>query len=286
MKTTRIIILVVLATGLTLNSLVAINVISLEDALKKGFIKLHIKSKGGYTGEVIEMKIKNTGNSNLDFKLETGRRLDSKNNAEQDILITQPQQFSLCSNQIKTINVFGMCCQAHNSCPHENSEYTIGTMPDSNLIKLAIFIDKNKYYTNFTAQQAVWVVSDNNSLGSITDGNKFDVTNLRNYVSKITGKVIPPYEIAYQRQNDRDVMGRAKAIEGTFDYSLPENAHVTIAIYNENGVLVQSFFENIEHQKGDYKLYYKFRTINLPQGTYYARMNTTGEIAKEMKIEF
>ena len=223
MKTIRIVTLVVLATGITLNPIMAINVMSLEDAAKKGLIKLFIKSKGGYSGEVIEMKIKNSSNKNLDFKLETGRKLDSKNNAEQDILVTKPQEFNVCGGQTRTINVFGMCCQAHNMCPRENSEYSIGTMADSTLIKLAMFIDKNKYYTNSSAQQAVWTVSDNNSLGSITDGNKVDVNNLRNFVSKITGKTIPPYEVTYSRENDRDLLGRVKTIEGTFDYALPDN---------------------------------------------------------------
>lgn len=286
MKTIRIVTLVVLATGITLNPIMAINVMSLEDAAKKGLIKLFIKSKGGYSGEVIEMKIKNSSNKNLDFKLETGRKLDSKNNAEQDILVTKPQEFNVCGGQTRTINVFGMCCQAHNMCPRENSEYSIGTMADSTLIKLAMFIDKNKYYTNSSAQQAVWTVSDNNSLGSITDGNKVDVNNLRNFVSKITGKTIPPYEVTYSRENDRDLLGRVKTIEGTFDYALPDNTHVTIGIYNSDGVLVQSLFENIEHQKGEYKLYYTFHTINLPQGIYYARMDSNDGTKKEMKIEF
>ena len=286
MKTIRIVTLVVLATGITLNPIMAINVMSLEDAAKKGLIKLFIKSKGGYSGEVIEMKIKNSSNKNLDFKLETGRKLDSKNNAEQDILVTKPQEFNVCGGQTRTINVFGMCCQAHNMCPRENSEYSIGTMADSTLIKLAMFIDKNKYYTNSSAQQAVWTVSDNNSLGSITDGNKVDVNNLRNFVSKITGKTIPPYEVTYSRENDRDLLGRVKTIEGTFDYALPDNTHVTIGIYNSDVVLVQSLFENIEHQKGEYKLYYTFHTINLPQGIYYAKMISNDGTKKDMKIEF
>ena len=33
-------------------------------------------------------------------------------------------------------------------------------------------VEKNKYYSNYSAQQSVWVVSDNNSIGSIDDEDK------------------------------------------------------------------------------------------------------------------
>ncbi len=281
MKTIRKSILVVLAICITLSQAIAKNVISLEEASKKGLIKLTIKSKGGFTGKVIEMKIKNISNRILNFKLEDGRRLDSKNEKEQDILVTKQEEFSSSPGQLKTIDVYGMCCQAHNGCPAENSTYSIGKMADSNLIKLAQYIDSNKYYNLFTAQDAVWAVSDNYSLGGITNSDT-DAGGLQKYVSKITGKPIPSYNVDYERE----VSGRAKQIEGTFDYSLATNAHVTIAIYNSGGKLVQLLFENIGHPKGDYQLYYTFRTRNLQQGTYYARLNLDGITNKEMKIEF
>jgi hypothetical protein len=268
------------------NSLFANKYISIENAAKKGLIKLIIKSRGGYTGEVIEMKVQNNSDQKLDLNIEAGRRLDSKINNEQDILVTRSQEFFVNAKQTKTFTVFGMCCQAHNSSPRKNSDYYVGKLADSNLVKLANFIDKNKYYTNYTAQQAVWTVSDNNSLASISDGDKEVVTGLRNYVSKITGRVIPPYEITYRQESDNDVLGRATKIEGVFDYKVPVDGKVTIGIYDEQGRLVQLLFKNIDHRKGDCKLYYTFRTRELPQGTYYARMNMDGMLQKEMKIEF
>ncbi|MBA3706670.1 MAG: hypothetical protein H0W84_12445, partial [Bacteroidetes bacterium] len=161
-----------IAMNVFTNSILANNAISLEDAVKKGFLKLVIKSRGGYTGDVIEMKLQNNSSQKLDLNIEAGRRLDSKISTEQDILVTQSQDFFVNAKQTRTLMVYGMCCQAHNSCPRNNSDYSIGKLADSNLVKLANFIDKNKYYTNFTAQQAVWVVSDNKSLASITDGDK------------------------------------------------------------------------------------------------------------------
>ena len=116
-------------------------VLSVEEAAKKGFVKLLIKSKGGYTGEVIEMKVQNLTNRKLDLRIEAGRRLDSKKQNEQDILVTKEQEFFVNANQTKSLNVSGMCCQAHNSCPTIKNEYLVGKLADSSLIKLAMYID-------------------------------------------------------------------------------------------------------------------------------------------------
>ncbi|MGZ4118939.1 MAG: hypothetical protein ACXVPY_15730, partial [Bacteroidia bacterium] len=115
MKSFKSINLILLTLSVTEIPVIACTSFSIEEAAKKGMIKLSIKGKGGYTGDVIAMKIQNLTNKIIDLKLEAGRRLDSKKENEQDILVTQPQEFVLNANQNKTINIFGMCCQAHNS---------------------------------------------------------------------------------------------------------------------------------------------------------------------------
>ncbi|MBA3971837.1 MAG: hypothetical protein H0X46_06765 [Bacteroidetes bacterium] len=264
----------------------ASTILSIEEAARKGFVKLSIKSKGGYTGEVIEIKVQNLTAQKLELKVEAGRRLDSKNENEQDILVTHTQEFIVNANQLKILNVSGMCCQAHNSAPKNNSPYSVGKLADSSMIKLAMFIDKNKYYSNSSAQQAVWVVSDNNSIGSINDDDKDLKTNLRNFVSKLTGKAIPAYDINYQNGSDGSAMGRANSIEGVFDYSLPMPCHASFVICNERGEIVQVVFDKLQSDRGDYNHYYTFRTRGLPEGIYYARVTADGMLQKQIKIEF
>jgi hypothetical protein len=286
LKSLKSIKLILLALSITEIPVLASASISIEEAAKRGIIKLSIKGKGGYTGDVITMKIQNLTDSKLDLKLEAGRRLDSKNNDEQDILVTKQQEFFVNAKELKILNVFGMCCQAHNSAPAEKSNYAVGTLADSNLVKLANFIDQNKYYTNYSAQQSVWVISDNNSLASITDGDKEDGTKLKKFVSKITGKIIPPYDITYKTGSDGSAMGEAFKIEGIFEYSLPMTCHSTMGIYDERGRLVQLIFKDQQSDRGEYKLFYTFRTKDVPQGTYYARVEADGMLQKQIKIEF
>lgn len=286
MKSYHPIKLLLMTFGLTDISAFASSGMSVEEAAKRGFVKLLIKSKGGYTGEVIEMKVQNLTARKLDLKVEAGRRLDSKHEEEQDILVIQEQEFFVNANQTKSLNIKGMCCQANNHAPQAKHEYKVGTMADSSFIKLAMFIDKNKYYSNHSAQSAVWAVSDGSSIGSIDDSDKEIKTGLRELVSKLTGRPIPAYDVTYDGGSDGTVMGRVVKVEGVFDYSLPNACHSSMAIYNEAGELVQVIFENLQSDRGEYKHYYTFRTRNLPQGTYYARVNADGMLQKQMKIEF
>lgn len=274
----------ILATIVQINSIYAITY-TVEEAAKKGLVKLAIKGKGGYTGSVIEMKIKNVTDQCLSLVLEAGRRLDSKDNTQQDILVTKSENFYMAARKEQAFNVFGMCCQAHNSSPKANSVYSIGKMADSSLIKLADYIDKNKFYENYTAQQAVWTISDNNSLASIESGDRKEVEGMRGFVSKLTGRPIPAYDLRYKRDGD-GAMGRPHQIEATIAYQLDHGNNVTMAIYNSEGRMVQLLFDKYQHDKGDYKLYYTFRIGNLPAGKYYTKMTMDGVIVKQEEIAF
>jgi hypothetical protein len=276
----------VIASTLSADAVFATTTLSVQEAEKKGLIKLAIRGKGGYTGKVIEMKIQNMSNSSLCLNLEAGRKLDSKDDTQQDILVTKPENFILAAKQQSTYNVYGMCCQAHNSSPEGKSVYSMGTMGDSSLIKLANFIDKNKYYDNHGAQEAVWTVSDNNSIASIQSGKDEDLKKLRQYVSDITGRPIPAYNVIYKQQDERSVIGRVVKVDGAFTYTLNIDNKVTIAIFDSEGKMVQLLLEQYPHARGEYKLFYTFNTAKLPAGSYYARMSMDGAVIKEDKIEF
>jgi hypothetical protein len=282
----KIVNFLMLASTITADSLFASSELNIEDAAKKGLVKLIIKGKGGYTGDVIEMKVINNTNQPLSISVNSGLRLDSKDETQQDIIVTKDQNIFLAAKQQRSYNIFGMCCQAHNSAPVKSSIYSIGKAADTNLVKLASFINRNNYSSSFTAQEAVWVVSDNNSIASIVDGTQEDINKLRRYVSNITGRPIPIYNVFYRQQNSADLRGEVNRIEGVFTYSLAANNHITVGIYNSSGKLVQLICNDKQHERGDYKLYYSFKTHGLTSGIYYARMSMNGAAIKEEKIEF
>lgn len=262
------------------------NSISIEEAVRKNLVNAKISGKGGHTGEVIRIKLKNNKSHPATYSMEAGRRLDSETNSEQDILVTKPVTMALLPNETKTFNVFGMCCQAHNASPDSGSVFSIGKMADTSLVKLATFIDQNKWYKNSIAQYAVWIVSDNNDMESI-GGDDPVSKKLQLFVSKLTGKTIPKYKTEYeQRNNGTAFYSHPAKISGTFEYEIYTNGLVTFGIYDAQGHVVEMFFTEIPRDKGFYVFNYEFKTSDLPKGDYFARLRLDGQVKKEQKFSF
>ena len=260
---------------------------SVEEAIKKKLVNASIKGKGGYTGDVIRLKLKNLLNRSVLLEVEAGRRLDSQNTGEQDILINKPVFLTLMPNESKSFILSGMCCQAHNASPDSGSVFSIGKMADTNLVKLAQFIDLNKWYSNHIAQSGVWIVSDNNPMEDI-GGEDAISKKLQSFISKLTGKAIPKYKVEYTRQQDGGAVysGVPANIKGIFDHEIYTNGLVTFGIYDADGHVVQMFFTDIPRDKGKYSFNYEFNTSNLPKGNYFARFRFDGQLRKEQKFTF
>jgi len=260
--------------------------ISVEEALKKGFVKMHIAGSGGHTGSVIRMKIDNLTARPLELKVEAGRRIDSKDSTEQDLLITKTELFTLGPRQSKKLKLNGMCCQAHHSSPDSGDGFLVGKMADSNLIKLASYIDKNHWYTESSAQEAVWVLSDNNPMESIS-GDDATGKALQQFVSKLTGRALPKYAIRYKETDGTTAFSnKALEISGMFEYDLFSNGVVTFGIYDKDNKLVEIFFAERLQNKGHYSFKYSYSATGLPSGSYYAKLRVDGQLRKEMKFEF
>ena len=259
---------------------------SVENAVKKNLVKVKIYGKGGHLGEVIKMKILNLQKFPVEYSIEAGRRLDSKDSSQQDILITKSATVKLLANETKSFNIFGMCCQAHNSSPDSGSVFRIGRMADSNLVSMARFIDKNNLQKNHIAQSAVWVVSDGTQMESIGGDDPLSKT-IQQFVSKLTGKSLPKYKVEYiESDNGIAFYNHPTKISGTFEYETYTNGLVTFGIYDSKGHVIEMFFTDVPRDKGFYIFDYEFKTSNLPQGDYYARLRFEGQVKKEQKFTF
>ena len=260
---------------------------SVEDAIKNKLVTVSIKGVGGYTGDVIAIKMKNLFDHVVTMGVEAGRRLDSQNQKDQDILVNRAVTLSLMPHESKTFLVSGMCCQAHHAGPTNKSEFSIGKMADTNLVKLARYIDLNKWHSNSIAQKAVWVVSDNNPMEDI--GGYDPVSKkLQAFITKLTGKEIPKYKVEYEHTEDGGAVysGVPASIKGTFEYQTYTNGLVTFGIYDAAGHVVQMFFADVPREQGFYIFDYEFKTSNLPSGTYFARFRFDGQVRQEQKFTF
>lgn len=253
---------------------------TIDKACKAGLATIKIRGTGNYRGDCLKINIKNNGDDSLFILLEAGRRLDSKNQMEQDILVTKEQLYKLEPHQKKEFFVYGFCCQASNHAPRKDSLFSIGKMADLNLISLAKYCNKNNF-SILETQSAVWCVSDKRPLASISASNE----SLRYFVSLITKEEMPWYQIEYHDATSNTVFSdRVERVTGNIMYTLKNDDFYKIELHDAKGNLIQNFTDNKVAVKGTYDYWFNMQVSNYPKGKYYIHIYNGNELVTKKEF--
>jgi len=258
--------------------------VSVQKAFLNKLIKLDIKGKGGYQGPCIGMQIKSQNNDSMVVFIEAGRRLDSKDSTQQDILVVKDLFVTLSANQEKSVEVIGYCCQAHNGAPKEKSVFHVGELADKNLYSLGRYLNTAKLLPG-SIQNAVWCISDNNELSSVTDDGSEEVANLRKFLAKLKGIEAPWYNIYYKKEKNTLFSGIPEKVTGKIEYYVSDYAQVFVNIRDVQGSVVKTFPVGNQVQRGSHVFDLNWNTLKTPKGKYTLYLYENGRKAKELKIE-
>lgn len=239
--------------------------LSLESASKLNLLKFKIKGTGNHQGKCLDLQLESACPDSLWLTLEAGSRLDSKNEAEQDILVTQEQLFVLGGFQKAKAKITGYCCQATNSSPVKDADFAIGKPTDKNLISIARYLSAHPA-DEHTTQSAIWCVSNKKPLASIPKIH----TDLRAFVSTITGEPLPWYEVEYNTaSNNVAASQQAKKVFGYIDYKLEQEGKLKIELRDSKGRLVMNISNQKLVAKGEHDFWFEMQVSNYPKGKYY-----------------
>ena len=239
--------------------------LSLESAAKQNLLKFKIKGTGTHQGKCLNLQLESSCPDSLWLTLEAGCRLDSKNESEQDILVTQEQIFVLGGFQKASTKIAGYCCQATNSSPEKNADFTIGKPIDKNLTSIARYLSSHPA-DEHTTQSAVWCVSNKKPLASIPKIH----TDLRAFVSTITGEPLPWYEVEYNTSsNNVAASQQANKVFGYIDYKLEQEGKLKIELRDSKGRLMMNISNQKNVAKGEHDFWFEMQVSNYPKGKYY-----------------
>jgi len=213
--------------------------LNLQSALNKKLVEAKVSSLGGYQGFCIHLTLKSLSKDSLIILVEAGRRLNSLDDKNQDILIVKEQIIALRTREQKSFDVKGYCCQAHNHSPYKGAKYDINKLADSNLVCLANYLNANEFDTN-AEQEAVWALSDKRPAANITGTNDSLIQGLRERIALIKGEKIPWYRIISKKfvfDNGVITIVNLK-LQGVLSYSNEKEDYATLTVINEKGLLV------------------------------------------------
>ncbi|MGZ3901790.1 MAG: hypothetical protein ACXVDC_15795 [Bacteroidia bacterium] len=210
--------------------------LNLQKAIEQHLVKAKALSLGGYQGYCINLNLTNQSPDSLIVVVEAGRRLNSMDEKDQDILIVKQEMILLGKLESKWTKVKGYCCQANNHSPSQNARYDVNTLADSALVFVARYLNSGSYDPH-VEQQAIWAISDKKPTANITGKNDSLAISLRQLVATLKGEPLPWYTVISSTHvfASGAMENYPQLLRGKLNYSNPADNYVTLFILDKNG---------------------------------------------------
>lgn len=257
--------------------------ISLTEAVEKGYVQISAEGEGGHTGKCLKLKIKNLRKKKLNIQIPAGLIFNSNDPNQQDLMITEERMLAIEGNKRRVAKMYAACVQAPNGSPTLGSGFNMSLLATGLLLDVAQYLAKEKLYKNDAAQYAVWAISNDKRVENIDHGK------LANYVADLLGKAHPEYVVVHKTTSSPGEPAYREApsiIKGRWKFKTEEDKIMTFGLYTLDGKLKHAFFENKKKIRGLHKFSFTFKVFNMPQGEYYIRLISEGEVIEEKKVRF
>jgi hypothetical protein len=197
---------------------------------------LQLLSTGAYQEDCLQLCATYSGPDSLELRLEPGLRFNSINDQEQDLLLTSAPTLQFGKSQEIRLMLRAFCCQASLRTPASGGRYELATQQDSSLKTLARFLYKRRFPSSVT-QQAIWVLSDRKSLGTIPDSTEA-LQSLRILLSRLSGQKIPWYQLetVSGQWTNGHLYQYPKSLRATVLVNHQQSDFVQLQILNEAGL--------------------------------------------------
>lgn len=263
---------------------------SLSQALSEGLVTIQAEGLGGHGGECLQATVTNVGKRALRIVLGPGMVFQSQDTALQDLLIVDNEEYILPANQKRSFKLVGYCCEMYRGGPGAGSVFQLVNQSNEKLSQVATYLYRNFLDKNPMTQQAIWSVSDNADLSAVWDRNQPEKSKkLIEFLAQLTGRPVPWYRSEYAKAAPGPQMAKRPMmmIEADWEFTLPENDSLTLAVFNDAGQEVGMLMPNKLYSSGIYTFTFSYKTNRLPKGVYWFRMRGKKlGLVKERKLVF
>lgn len=258
----------------------------LSVAGEKHLVKYSINgdSKGTHYIKPLVLSLENLKNENLTIHVSNGLQLTAKDSVYQDFIITREEIIVLKPHEKKDVSLYAMCTQASDRAPSATAVYTVSKKSDDRLKEITSLIQRYKSFET-AGQNAIWAVTDNYSLENITGYDTTQAKRLIRLVSKLTGRPVPPPPAGDDyRRNYYSMHTFIDKIGGKFEYQIPKEMEIRIAMFDKNGMVVRELYSNPHEQAGYHQFNFEFDASVYTDKFYYIRLLVDGNVKVSRKI--
>lgn len=288
MKTLRTISILSII-GLVLTSFNAkSSYISFEQALREKKIEIVILPKGGHSGNCIDIEVKNLTNKLLNLEMSPGTVFVPEDEEEQTLVTAKDQLLALNKNEVKNFKVFAYCTEASDRCPSKSSKFSMSTTSNTSLSKLTYFLDSLKNIDDGIIQNAIWCVTDSESVANVYSDDLKTSKALRNYLCLVTGQKDTWYstrrEVALDVNNY--IISIPKEIKGELSFLATEPVELQGVVKDSLGNVVYTNPNKTTCPAGKIRFEFKLKVQGWKPGNYAVVYTNNGKEVINQSFSF
>lgn len=258
---------------------------TLNEAIKVNMIEYALTGSSNSTHyqKPVELSIKNKTNQILKIKIETGSLLEANDASLQNLITVKNEMIAIAPFGQKQTTLNAMCVQKNDAAPVDGKKYVPLEMATGALLELTKLIEMKNYF-DIAAQQAIWCLTDASPIEDISGWNSEEVTDLQKFVSKATGKPLPPPPAKDDTKRNYQNTSFEQSIEGSFTYTVRQQGEVLIAMFDKDNRVVRELYRNNTEQPGKKDFAFAFDSTVYTDKVYHIRLLINGEKRIEGKV--
>lgn len=257
----------------------------ISELQKSGSIKCYTIGNDSSVHYALPLAIRlvNAAKTKLDVKIPAGFVFVARDSSYQNIVITESIVATLQPGQTKQINLRGMCMEQSDHAPSGTCHYNPDKMAADKIVKLAQFIEKNKFWSP-AGQQAMWTLIDDEPLYAVSSFDTAQAAILQKYLSELTGKKIEEIPDDESYLYDYQVKPHKVTVGGEVEFNMKHKIMVVWALYSEDGTLLREMYNG--PVEGHQTLNFEYDAEVYSDPVYYLKLVADDKILYNKRLSF
>lgn len=257
----------------------------ISDLQKSGSIKCYTigNDSSVHYAQPLAIRLVNAARTKLEVKIPAGFVFVATDSSYQNIVITESVVATLQPGQTKQINLRGMCMERSDHAPSGTCHYNPDKMAPEKIVKLAQFIEKNKFWSP-AGQQAMWTLINDEPLYAVSSLDTTQAAILQKYLSEITGKKIEEIPEDQSYLYDYQVKPHKVTVGGEVEFNMKHKIMVVWALYSEDGILLREMYNG--PVEGHQILTFEYDAEVYSDPVYYLKLVADDKVLYNKRLSF
>jgi hypothetical protein len=281
-----------LITFITLSTS-ASNTYSLQEATEKKLVDATMYGLvgGGHEEQSVHLDLKSNAKSTLTIRLEAGQLFYPYEDNVQPLMLVKEEVIVLEPGKKAKQVLYAYCVEQSAAGPGIRDTFSIGPLADGALLEMAKFLNEKSYFGP-GIQDAVWSISDGESVESIYVKDMQLSNELRQKVADLTGQQYVPLSRETFRMEQPEVIRTVRTLvepyklfSGYVEAYSPSGTELRVTLTDANGQELRELFKgSTGYSSGKLKYPFELDGRTLEHKMYYVRYYIAGMKVRDIPV--